>query len=258
MLAIKNLYSGYEGTDVIKDVTMNIGKGELFCIVGPNGCGKSTLLKSIARLLDYRGSITLDGQEVSSFTRKDLAKKIALLGQLSPVYFPYTVYDTVSLGRYAYSSGFLKNLSKADEAFLLDIIHKLGLYEVRDRMIHELSGGQLQRVFLARTLAQNPDIILLDEPTNHLDLKHQIELLHYLITWVKETHKTVVGVLHDLTMVHCFGDTAALMHYGKILSIGKPHQVLDGATLKAMYDMDIRQFMLESLERWKTSPDHTG
>jgi iron complex transport system ATP-binding protein len=250
MLEIKNLYSGYDGTDVIKDINITVNRGEILCIVGPNGCGKTTLLKSIAHILAYRGSIRLDGQEVSSYTRKNLAKKLALLGQISQLYFPYTVYDTVSLGRYAHSEGFLKNLSKEDDAIIRDIMNKLGLYEVRDRMINELSGGQLQRVFLARTLVQNPDIILLDEPTNHLDLKHQVELLHYLINWVKETNKTVIGVLHDLNMVHYFGDTTAIMAGGRLAAFGKCGDVLDGETLKAVYGMDIRQFMLESLGNW--------
>jgi iron complex transport system ATP-binding protein len=253
MLAIQHLSSGYDGTDVIKDVSITVNKGEILCIIGPNGCGKSTLLKSIAYILEYRGSIRLDGKEVSSYTRKNLAKKIALLGQISQVYFPYTVYDTVSLGRYAYSSGFLKNLTKEDDAIILDVINKLGLYEIKDRMINELSGGQLQRVFLAKTLVQNPDIILLDEPTNHLDIKHQVELLRYLMNWVKETDKTVIGVLHDLNMVHFFGDTAALIQNGKIISHGRPRDVLDGDLLKTVYDIDIRRFMLESLEKWQTA-----
>jgi iron complex transport system ATP-binding protein len=252
MLEIENLYSGYDGTDIIKNVSISADRGEILCIAGPNGCGKTTLLKSIANILEYRGSIRVDGEEVSSFTRKNLAKKIALLGQISQIYFPYTVYDTVSLGRYAYSGGFLKNLSKADEAVILDIINKLDLYGIKDRMINELSGGQLQRVFLARTLVQDPGVILLDEPTNHLDLKHQIELLRHLTNWAKENNKTIIGVLHDLNMVRYFCDTAAIMQNGAIVFRGRPGSVLDGETLKAVYGIDIRQFMLESLEMWKT------
>jgi iron complex transport system ATP-binding protein len=250
VLEIKNLYSGYGGGDVIKDISITVNRGEILCVIGPNGCGKSTLLKSIINILEYRGSILLDGKEVSSYTRKSLAKKTALLGQISQVYFPYTVYDTVSLGRYAYSEGFLKNLSRDDDRVILDIINKLGLDSIKDRMITELSGGQLQRVFLARTLAQDPGIILLDEPTNHLDLKYQIELLRYLIGWVKETGKTVIGAFHDLNMVHFFGDTAALINHGIIAAYGRPGDVLRGEPLREAYGMDVRQFMLESLGKW--------
>jgi iron complex transport system ATP-binding protein len=253
MLEIKNLYTGYGGTDVIYDINLRAGNGEFLCILGPNGCGKSTLLKSIAHILPYRGIITSDNRDLSSFSRKELAKKIALLGQISEVYFPYSVYDTVSLGRYAHTIGVFKGLSVEDRDIIEDILKKLELYKGKDRMIDELSGGQLQRVFLARTLVQDPDIILLDEPTNHLDLKHQIELLRYLITWAKDNNKTVIGVLHDLNMVHHYGDNAAIMYNGRIVSYGRPNQVLDGETLNTIYDMDIRQFMLESLENWRNT-----
>ncbi|GHV72818.1 iron ABC transporter [Spirochaetia bacterium] len=253
MLEIKNLYSGYNGTDVIKGINFSVDKGEVFFIVGPNGCGKTTLLKSIANILGYRGTVTLDGREIASFSRKNLAKKIALMSQTSEIYFPYSVYDTVSLGRYAYSQGFMRNLSSSDTEIIETAIKRLGLSDVRDRMINELSGGQLQRVFLARTLAQNPDIILLDEPTNHLDLKHQVELLQYLISWAKENSKTVIGVLHDLNLARSFSDTAAIMSEGKIISQGNPETVLSGETLKAVYDMDIRAFMLSSLENWRNT-----
>jgi iron complex transport system ATP-binding protein len=251
MLEIKNLYSGYDGVDIIHDISLKAENGEFLCVIGPNGCGKSTLLKSIARIIPYRGNVIADNQELSSFSRKNLAKKIALMGQSSEIYFPYSVYDTVSLGRYAHTEGFLKSLSAEDREIINDILNRLELYEEKDRMINELSGGQLQRVFLARTLAQSPDIILLDEPTNHLDLKHQIELLQYLLSWAKDNDKTVVGVLHDLNLVHYYGDNAAIMHRGKLVSYGRPKQVLNSDTLNAIYDIDIRKFMLESLENWR-------
>jgi iron complex transport system ATP-binding protein len=251
MLEIENLYSGYGGADVLQGLSLRAERGEILCIVGPNGCGKSTLLKTIARILKFRGNVLLDGQEITTFPGKALARKVALMSQTSQVYFPYTVYDTISLGRYAHSQGFLKNFSAADRAFIEDIINRLGLAEDQNRLIDELSGGQLQRVFLARTLVQDPDLILLDEPTNHLDLKHQLELLRYLESWAAEQRKAVVAVLHDLNLARRFGDRAALMDHGRIVSCGPSGQVLNGDTLQEVYGIDIRGFMLESLERWK-------
>jgi iron complex transport system ATP-binding protein len=257
MLSIKNLYCGYEkGKDVIQGISLQADRGEILCIAGPNGCGKSTLLKAIAHVLEYRGDITVDSREVASFTRKNLAKKIAFMGQSSQIYFPYSVYDTVSLGRYAHSRGFLKNLSGEDKDIIMDILRRLELYDIKDRMINELSGGQLQFVFLARTLVQNPEIVLLDEPTNHLDLKHQIELLGYLIDWTKERNKTLVGVFHDLNLVHHFGDTVAIIRAGTLAACGKPDQILDGETLKDIYQVDIRTFMLDSLKKWKATREY--
>jgi iron complex transport system ATP-binding protein len=253
MLEIKNLYTGYNGIDVVHDVSLSSERGKVLTIAGPNGCGKTTLLKAAARLLPYRGTITLEGKELGSFSRKSLAKKIALMGQSAGIYFPYSVYDTVALGRYPYSEGFLKSLSKDDEEIIEHILRQLELIEVKDRMITELSGGQLQRVFLARTLAQNPDLILLDEPTNHLDLKHQVELLDYLSKWAKENNKAVTAVLHDLNLARRFGDTAALMCNGKLVASGKPETVLNGERLKEIYGIDVKAFMLESLEKWQAN-----
>jgi iron complex transport system ATP-binding protein len=251
MVEIKNLCCGYNGFDVLKNITLNVKPGGLFCITGPNGCGKTTLLKAIARLIPFRGSVKIGGRETSSFSRKDLAKKIAFLKQTSQIYFPYTIYDTVALGRYAYSEGFLKTLSGEDRAFIITILQKLKIYEDRNKLITELSGGQLQRVFLARTLAQNPDLIHLDEPTNHLDLKHQVELLEYLAEWASDSGKTVIAVLHDLNLVRYFGRTAALMREGELTASGAPEEVLNERTLTEIYGMDIRAFMLESLEKWR-------
>ncbi|GHV37502.1 iron ABC transporter [Spirochaetia bacterium] len=255
MLEIKNLYAGYGGADVIKNINLEANRGEILCIAGPNGCGKSTLLKSIARLLPYRGSISINFdqghcRDIAGLKRRELAKRIALLGQSSQIYFPYTVYDTISLGRYVHTSGFLKNLSAEDREIIANTIRRLELEDVRDQLITELSGGQLQRVFLARTLVQDPEIILLDEPTNHLDLKHQIELLQYLSAWVREKGRIIIGVLHDLNLVHRFSDRVALMRNGEIVSRGKPAEVLNGQDLRKVYGMDIRGFMRESLEKW--------
>ena len=251
MLEVKNLYAGYGGDDVIHDINLNVQPGESLCILGPNGCGKSTLLRSIARIINYRGAVSLEGRDVAGIPRKELAKKIAVLGQSSQVFFSYTVYDTVSMGRYAYAEGFLKGLSEQDKEIVEDIITKLDIEDIRDRMIDELSGGQLQRVFLARTLAQTPEVILLDEPTNHLDLKYQIELLLYLKNWVKESGKTLISVFHDLNLARHFGDTAIIMNKGTIAASGTIEQALNGDKLQQVYGIDIRTFMLDSLDKWK-------
>ena len=251
MLAVQNLCAGYDGDDVIHNISFTVHEGESLCILGPNGCGKSTLLKSIARIISYQGLVSLEGRDITTISRKELAKKIALMGQNTQVFFPYTVYETVSMGRYAYAEGFLKNLSEYDKTIIEEIIKELDIGNIRDRMIDELSGGQLQRVFLAKTLAQTPEMILLDEPTNHLDLKYQIELLAFLKVWANESGKTLIGVFHDLNLAHRFGDTAIVMNHGSIAANGKIEETLNGKTLQDIYGIDIRSFMLESLQRWK-------
>ena len=251
MLEVKNLYSGYEGRDILKDINFEVKNGENLCIVGPNGCGKSTLLKSIANILENRGSILIDGEEVSSMNRKFFAKKVGLMSQITEIYFPYTVYDTVSLGRYAYSKGMLNRLSKEDDEIILDSIEKVGLMDIKNKQITELSGGQMQRVFLARVFAQDPDIILLDEPTNHLDLKNQIDLLENMKEWVQTKNKIVVGVLHDLNLVQYFADNVLMLQNGQVVSYGPPEKVLNEPVLDELYGIDIKSFMVNILKKWE-------
>ena len=250
MIEVKNIYCGYDNKKIIKDLSFNVNNGENLCIVGPNGCGKSTLLKSIANIIEYEGSIKIDNKEVSSFSRIDLAKKVALMSQTSQIYFPYTVYDTVSLGRYAYSKGAFSKLSLTDRKIIIDSMKKVGIYELKDKLITELSGGQLQRVFLAKIFAQDPDIILLDEPTNHLDFKNQIDLLENLNEWVKTNNKIVIGVLHDLNLVQYFADKVLMIQSGKVVSYGRPEDVLKGEILNDIYGMDIKEFMVNILQKW--------
>ena len=251
MLEVSGLYAGYGGADVIRNIDFTVDKGESLCVLGPNGCGKSTLFKAIARLIDYRGLVSIEGLDAKSFSRRELATKIAILSQDAQVFFPYTVYETVSMGRYPYSGGIFKSLSLGDEEIIKGVMEKLDVMDIKDRMIDELSGGQLQRVFLARTMAQTPEVILLDEPTSHLDLKYQIELLAFLKTWVKENNKALIGVFHDLNLARRFGDTAILMHDGSIAAAGKIEDVLKSETLRPVYGIDIHAFMLESLGQWE-------
>jgi len=250
VLEINDLFAGYNGTDVIYNINFNVQKGESLCVLGPNGCGKSTLLKSIARIIDYRGSIKINGSDISGISRKDFAKKIAMLSQNAQVYFPYTVYETVSMGRYAHSRSFFKNFTDEDKSVIEDVMKKMDLWEIKDNMIDELSGGTLQRVFLARTFAQVPDIILLDEPANHLDLKHQIELLNLLKNWSKDNNITLIGVFHDLNLARIFSDTAIILNNGKIAASGKTNDVLNSKIINDVFGINIRDYMKISFDYW--------
>lgn len=251
MLEVKNLYCGYNGEYIIKDVSFTVDRGENICIVGPNGCGKSTLLKAISNLIPFKGSVLLDGNDTKSLKRKDLAIKIALMTQSSNILFPYSIYDTVALGRYAHLNGVFSRLNKKDEEIINNSLDKVGLLDIKDKLINELSGGQLQRVFLARAFAQDPDVILLDEPTNHLDLRYQIEMLDYLKVWAKENNKIVVAVLHDLNLVQNFGDKVLMLKDGVIKNNGNTREVLNGSDLEEVYGIDIKAFMLKTLDKWK-------
>lgn len=251
MLEVKNIYCGYNGEDVVKNVSFKVNRGENICIVGPNGCGKSTLLKAIANLLSFKGQILLDGKDTKLLKRKELATKVSLMTQSSNVLFPYSIYETVALGRYAHLNGVFSRLSKNDDEIINKSLDKVGILDIKDKLISELSGGQLQRVFLARAFAQDPDVIILDEPTNHLDLRYQIEILDYLKLWAKENNKIVVAVLHDLNLVQNFGDKVLMLKEGTLINNGETKEVLNGKDLEKVYGIDIKSFMLRTLNKWR-------
>ncbi|AGX44235.1 ABC transporter ATP-binding protein [Clostridium saccharobutylicum] len=251
MLEVKNISCGYDKIDIIKDATFQAKRGEVLCIVGPNGCGKSTLLKAIGKLIEYKGKIALDSNDIKNLSVKEFAKNIALMTQSNNIYFPYTVYETVALGRYAYLKGILSSLSKEDNLIVMKSIKSVGLIDLKDKLINELSGGQLQRVFLAKSFAQNPEVILLDEPTNHLDLKCQIEILEYLSLWAKENNKIIIAVLHDLNLVNLFGEKVILLSKGEIISKGTPKEVFLKDNLKNVYNIDVKNFMINALKQWQ-------
>lgn len=251
MLQVKHVSCGYDRYPVVKDVSFSVGEGQRLCILGPNGCGKTTLLRALAGILPYTGEIAVCGEPMNGMKRKQAAQKIALMTQLSSFSFSYTVYETVMLGRYAHKkSGLFTGEDARDRQIVLESMEHTGVLELKDCLITELSGGQLQRVFLARAFAQNPQIILLDEPTNHLDLKYQIELMEYLKEWSGQGGRCVVGVLHDINLALSFADTLLLMEEGRIQAMEKVDQ-FDLSLISRTYQMDVQRYMRESLKRWE-------
>lgn len=252
MLHLKNVCAGYGNGDILHDITFDLPLGQNLCILGPNGCGKSTLLRAISGLLDSRGELTLDGKSVSAMRRPEIASHMAMMSQMSTVYFSFTVYETVMMGRYQkLRRGLFASPSKEDKQRVEQYLRATGLEKLRDRQISELSGGQLQRVFLARTLAQEPEIILLDEPTNHLDLKHQTELVTYLKNWSQEKERTVIGVLHDINLSLMLSDQLLFLKDGAVAGMGPANVVLTRAFLHEVYGMDVASYMMDSLKRWE-------
>lgn len=254
IIEAKSVYAGYSKTAVLKEISFSVLCGESLCILGSNGCGKTTLLKSLAGLIDYSGEILLDGKNLKDIKHKDIAKKIALLSQVSSIYFSYSVYDTVMMGRYArLENSSFRSFSKNDRAYVEKCLRAVDVWSLREKKIDELSGGQLQRVYLARTLAQEPEIILLDEPTNHLDLKNQTELIYLLKDICKTENKTVIGVFHDINLALQFADKLLFLKDGKIASFGKKEDILTGEILQSVYGMDVAGWMRESFNLWLTA-----
>ena len=251
MLTLTDVSAGYNGVDVVKHISLCVNNNENLSIIGPNGCGKTTLLKAIASILPFSGDIEIDGRPVGKMKHKEITRRIAMLSQLSGVYFSYSVSDTVMMGRYLHIKDKILGLpSEKDRELVEKCLKAVDLVAEADRAITELSGGQLQRVFLARTLAQEPEIILLDEPTNHLDLKYQIELIEYLKLWAAEGGRAVIGVMHDINLAMRLSDDIMIMKNGQICCRGKVGEVVTGTLLKDVYDIDVALYMRESLHKW--------
>jgi len=253
MLTLKNVSAGHGGVDVVKNISLQVNSNENLLIIGPNGCGKTTLLKTIVKLLPFRGEMEIDGKSVRKMKHGDISRKIAMLSQSFGIYFSYTVFDTVMMGRYLHVKDKLLGIpSDEDRECVTRCLEVLDLVSEKDREITTLSGGQLQRVFLARTLAQDPQIILLDEPTNHLDLKYQFELVEYLKGWSRHGNRAVVGVLHDLNLALRLGDSIMVMKDGEIQARGKPCDIVSSGLLAGVYEMDVAGYMAESLQMWES------
>jgi iron complex transport system ATP-binding protein len=250
MLKIEHLSCGYGGPPIVKDISFQVKEGEKLCILGPNGCGKTTLLRALAGLLPSSGTMELLNNNLRTMPVRQRAKKMALMSQFSPATFDYTVYETVMLGRYAHQTkGLLSGESSKDRHAVEESLRLTGTWELREHLVTRLSGGQLQRVFLARTFAQEPQIILLDEPTNHLDLRYQVELIESLKTWSCAGGRCVVGVFHDMNLALSFADTLLLLNHGQIEHCSKLDD-FDLSLLDKLYSMDVRGHMVASLQRW--------
>ncbi len=252
MIEVKNVYAGYDNKEVLKGISFTVDKGECLSVIGQNGCGKSTLLRVMSGIIDYRGEIIIDGVDLKMYKSKDLARKVCMLSQSTHIYFNYTVYDTVMMGRYPHQKGgVFGGISKEDRFAVEEALKVVDIYELKDDYIDELSGGQLQRVFLAKVIAQDPEILLLDEPTNHLDLNYQIELIKFLKRWGKEKGKTVVGVIHDLNLAMELSKKTLLISSGKVVAHGENLDVFTSTAFKGIYNTEVVDFMVNSFKKWE-------
>lgn len=251
-LRIEELFCGYSRKDVVKGVSVTVRSGEILSVIGPNGCGKTTLLKAAAGLLPVRsGEVWLDGQSALEMSHKERARHIALLSQTGTGgdYFDYTVSETVAMGRYSRLDGIFSEASPDDEKAVHDCIEMVGLSGLENELITHLSGGQLQRVFLARAFVQEPDVIFLDEPANHLDLKYVSGLITLLKKWAS-SGRSVVGVFHDPGLAAAVSDRIMLMNEGQSVLCGSPDEVLKSEKMNEVFETDVGAHMKMISQIW--------
>lgn len=237
-IAAEKLTLSYGDSIIIKELDIEIPKGEITVFIGGNGCGKSTLLRSIARLLKPQaGSILLEGEAISKLSTKEIARKMAILPQSPSAPEGLTVLQLVKQGRYPYQS-WLKQWSEEDEEKVTSALMATGIDHLKDRTVDSLSGGQRQRAWIAMTLAQDTDIILLDEPTTYLDMTHQIEILDLLYELNEKEGRTILMVLHDLNLACRYAHNIVAIKDQKIFAQGKPEIVINCSLVKNVFGME--------------------
>ena len=234
-ITIKSLTFGYNGSMILDGLNLVVEDSEVLGLVGPNGSGKTTLIKCIDKILKPKGSILIDGKDIDTVSRTELAKRLGYVPQSSSTPLATTVFDTVLMGRRPHISW---RVSDSDLDKVADILGLLHLEYLAMRDFSQLSGGQKQKVLIARALAQEPEVLLLDEPTSSLDMKHQLEVMETISSLVKEKKISAVMALHDLNLASMFVDKLAILKGGKIYAAGEPIDLLNAKNIRDVYGVE--------------------
>lgn len=258
MLQAQNVTVKYGELTIVDGVSFSVQPGQWLMIVGPNGAGKSTLIGAVSQGVAYTGSVTFGGGDLAGVRPARLARQIGVLMQSHSVGYSFTVEEVVRLGRYAYSQGIFGTLSDEDEAKIEEALEATGMKPFRRQSVLTLSGGELQRTFLAQVLAQDPQLLVLDEPANHLDLVYQKQVFQLIEQWRGRTGRAVVSVVHDLSLARAYGTHAMLMDHGKLVASGPVDGVLTRENLQAVYAMDVYAWMRSMLAQWQEAPAPGG
>ena len=235
MLEVCGLDFSYDGHDVLEKIELTAERGEIIGIIGQNGCGKTTLLRCInSSLTPGGGSVSVDGVSVTTMSKKEIAKRMAFVTQSTYVTFPFSVYDTVMMGRYSRTNE--TGGTKSDDAeAVFRAMKDTGILKFADRSVNELSGGERRRVMIARALAQEPEILLLDEPTLHLDINHQFDLLELIRKLASEKKMLVLIVTHDIVLAARYCDRIAIMRDRRIHKIGDTADIMLPDNLREVF-----------------------
>lgn len=241
MIELNNISAGYNGKNAIRDINITFPRGQIISIIGKNGCGKTTLLKvSANQLQPYQGDVFIDKKSILAYERKELAQKISFLPQIRAIP-PISVKTLVLHGRFPYLS-FPRTPIKKDMDIVANSLKAVGLWEYRNKDIHELSGGERQKAYIAMVLSQDTDIIFLDEPTTYLDMNHQLEIIE-LIKTLKSMGKTIIMVIHDISLALCHSDSICLMNKGKIVMHDHPQLVYESKEIETVFDVKCKPFV---------------
>lgn len=238
MLKVENIEYKTKQIKILRGVSLQVHPGEFVGVIGPNGSGKSTLLKNIYRMLTpTSGEILLDGKSLIKMSNRKMAERLAVVAQESEANFDFTVGEVVQMGRYPRKK-MMEVANDEDREIVKQSLGMVGMDEFLERSFLTLSGGEKQRVLIARALAQETEMIILDEPTNHLDIGSQIKTLSLL----KNSGKTVLTALHDLSLAARFCDRVYVLKDGRNLCDGQPETLISSELVKELYQIDAEVF----------------
>jgi len=254
IIYVKDLTWSYREKPLFSHISTHIKEGEFLSIIGPNGSGKTTLLKLLLRLLPVpSSSIYFRNKDITHYHQKELAHLISYVPQKSRIEYEFTLFECVAMARYSYTNRFTP-LTNEDIKIVKESIDALGLSDLCTRSATELSGGEYQRMLIARALAQQSSVIALDEPVSHLDIHHQVEILSLLKHLVEEKGKTIICVLHDLNAVSYFSDEVMHLNTGNIVSHGIPQHVLNKKVIEEVYQARVSLIPDATQKRMIVSP----
>lgn len=233
LISVENLSFSYEKC-ILNNISLNIEKGEFISIIGPNGAGKSTLLKCMCGIIDnYSGNIYIDNKDLNKYRRKNLAQKIAYIPQEQNINFDFTVEEIISMGFYSRLDYFhIKNE-------LEELMKETDTYSLKNKSINSISGGEKQRVFIARALAQKSPILFLDEPISNLDIRHQHQIMNLCKNLSKEKNYTIISVLHDINLASMYSDKIAIIKKGTLIDFNIKEKILNEELLTDVYDFNM-------------------
>lgn len=238
MLTISGLRAAYDGDDILHGLDLTLPAGTMAALLGPNGSGKSTLLRVVAGLLPVRGgTVRLQGRELAAYSPRERARIVGLVPQYATLPFAFSVDEVVGMGRHPYI-GLLSAPGPHDREVVDQALLAADVAHLRERPVTELSGGEFQRVLIARALAQEPRLLLLDEPTAHLDLNHQVEIALLMQRLNREQGLTVLWVSHDVNLASEFCDRLLMLKQGHIVADGAPSETLTSPRLREVYGME--------------------
>ena len=239
MITLDGLRVRFGAATALDEVTASVPRGEWLGLIGPNGAGKTTLLRAVARLVRYEGQITIGGKPTAGLTRRVLARLVAYVPQQPLLPPEMTVSDYVLLGRTAHI-GYLRVETGADRRICAGLLDRLALSELAGRPLRTLSGGELQRMVMARALAQDAPVLLLDEPTSALDLGRRVDALELVDELRRERSLTVLSAVHDLTLAGQFSDRLLLLDKGAVAACGSPQSILRADVLSAHFGSGVQ------------------